>query len=94
MQANKANDELKEQLAKWLQVPGPEGNASKTAQADLVWLKDSKDLSAVSLDPEKKLPEISSFSKVSTKEENKIDKEHGRNGASFLAMFSCTSKRK
>ncbi|KAK5099248.1 hypothetical protein LTS08_005828 [Lithohypha guttulata] len=94
MQANKASDELKEQLAKWLQAPDPEGSTSKTAQADLVWLKDSKDLSAVSLDPEKKLPEISSFSKVSTKEENKIDKENGRNGASFLAMFSCTSKRK
>ena len=88
MQANKASDETKEQLTKWLQSPAAGAAAiSKGAWEDLAWLQDKNDLSSVSIDPEKR-PERSQTSDTSSK------KSSGGGGGGLLALFGCASKRK
>jgi hypothetical protein len=72
MQANKVSPETKRELEKWLQSPRLEsGKVSQTAMDDLHWLQNSKDLSSVSIDPEKhshRAKTSDSFSKGSTVE--------------------------
>ena len=87
MHANQASNQLKEELRRWLQNPGG-GPVTKAAQEDLSRLTNANDLSAVSIDPEKKLPQVQTSSTVSTKA--------GQSGKSsgLLALFGCASKRK
>jgi len=96
MQANKASNETKEQLMKWLQSPAA---TSKSAKDDLAWLSDTKDLSAVSIDPEKRSepppvtePKESHESKRSLKPKPSIG--GGGSGGGLLSLFGCASKRK
>lgn len=98
MQANKATPEAKRELEKWLQSPGLEsGKVSKTAMDDLHWLQNSKDLSSVSIDPEKQPHRVKtseSFSKSSTVGGAATTPVASEGGGGFLAMFGCASKRK
>lgn len=95
MQANRASDEMREKLAQWLQSPAA---ASKSATEDLAWLNNQKDLSAVSIDPEKK-----SQSQVEVKHSIKSSSSfapkaattgEGGGGGGLLALFRCAGKRK
>lgn len=92
MQANKASDDTKKQLEEWLQNPDVKSGAvSKSAKADLNWLEGAKDLSSVSMDPEKQvksLPDRPPSSKPTS------TKAGGPAGGGFLALFGCASKRK
>lgn len=91
MQANKASEDMREQLASWLQNPNGAGQAiSNGAKADLEWLKTSKDLSAVSTDPEK--PPKKSASATSTAISSEPPASSG--GGGIWALFGCASKRK
>lgn len=87
MQANKANEETKEQLAKWLQSSAGSGSISKGAKADLTWLQNSKDLSSVLMDPEKQSVKTHVAPVTS-------DVGVTGGGGGFLALFGCASKRK
>lgn len=87
MHANQASNQLKEELRKWLQNPD-NGPVSKGAQEDLYQLTNATDLSAVSIDPDRKLPQVQTSSSTSTKAE-----QSGRSGGLF-ALFGCASKRK
>lgn len=90
MQANKASDETKEQLAKWLKNSSANsGDISKGATADLAWLQNSKDLSAVSIDPEKQ-PQKPQTNGSGTGDSSAA----AGGGGGFLALFGCASKRK
>lgn len=92
MQANKASDETKEQLAKWLQSPAA---TSKGAKDDLAWLNSSKDLSAVSIDPEKRpQPQIERKQSSESKSSSKPKSPSQGSGGGLLALFGCASKRK
>jgi len=96
MQANKASNEMKEQLMKWLQSPAA---TSKGAKDDLEWLNATKDLSAVSIDPEKRSepppvmePKHSHESKRSSQPKSAVGGAGA--GGGLLALFGCASKRK
>lgn len=92
MQANEASDETKEQLLIWLQSPAA---TSKGAREDLAWLNNSKDWSAVSIDPEKR-PQPQAERK-SSRENRSTPKPKAANvgdGGGLLALFGCASKRK
>lgn len=92
MQANIASDEMKEQLAKWLQSPAA---TSKSAGEDLAWLNAMKDLSAVSIDPEKKAQsQIETKQSIETQSSSKPKSASGRGVGGLLALFGCTTKRK
>lgn len=91
MHANQASSELKEELRKWLQK-SVDGQVTRTAEEDLKQIISAKDLSAVSIDPEKKLPQVKTSSAASTKAEPNDD--GGGRGGGFLALFGCASKRK
>jgi len=92
MQANRASDETKDRLAKWLQSPA---TTSKSAKDDLAWLSNQEDLSAVSIDPEKKaqLPGEPK-QKIESEPSLKPQASPGGGGSSLLALFGCASKRK
>lgn len=94
MQANKASDKAKEQLAKWLQTPNADHNEiTKGARADLDWLQHSSDLSSVSMD--EKPPINSTSTRNSSRAElRKNDDDNSSSGGGFLALFGCASKRK
>lgn len=89
MQANKASREMTEELARWLQTPAAGQVAmSRGAIEDLASLRQAKDLSIVSIDPEKRVEPSSS---VLTPE----SKHSARNRTGgFLALFSCAGKRR
>ena len=94
MQANKASPETKRELEKWLQSPGLEsGKISKAAMDDLYWLQNSKDLSSVSFDPEKRAFRAKSSDSFS-KSSSTVGGGGGGNSGGFLAFFGCASKRK
>lgn len=103
MQANRATPEAKEKLEKWLQSPSlMTGGISKDAMEDLHWLHSSKDLSSVSIDPEKKpetIQKTERLSKDSSGDSNTGKKGAGEGGGGggkngLLALFGCASKRK
>lgn len=95
MQANRASDETKERLTQWLQSPAA---TSKGATEDLAWLNNQKDLSAVSIDPEKKPQprvEVKHSIESSTSPTRKAATAGGGGGGGgLLALFGCASKRK
>lgn len=100
MQANKATPEIKKELEIWLQNPRlGSGKISQAAMDDLDLLQNSKDLSSVSIDPEKhplRARSSESFSKGSTlgKGGNNSAAGGGGGGGGLLAFFGCASKRK
>lgn len=97
MQANKATPEVKRELEIWLQSPKlGSGKISQAVLDELDWLRTSKDLSSVSIDPEKRplrARSSESFSKGSTAPKNGNGNSNG-GGGGFLAFFGCASKRK
>lgn len=98
MQANKATPEVKRELEIWLQNPKlGSGKISQSAIDDLDWLSNSKDLSSVSIDPEKRplrARSSESFSKGSAAAASGNGGGSGGGGGGFLAFFGCASKRK
>lgn len=94
MQANRASDETKQKLAQWLQGPAA---TSRSAREDLAWLDNQKDLSAVSIDPEKKLQPrvvVKQSLESNTSSTPKAATRGGGSGGGLLALFGCASKRK
>lgn len=94
MQANKASEDAKEQLQKWLQKPNADhSEISKGARADLNWLQSTTDLSAVSIEIEK--PSQRSIStRNSSQVELTLSPGGGSGGGGILSLFGCASRRK
>lgn len=88
MQANKASNAMKEELTQWLQDSTSSGSISQGAKDDLSWLQSSKDLSSVSIDPEKRSSETHLVT------ENARMGAYAAIGGGILAWLGCASRRK